>query len=120
MSQALRYLGKVETLAEGFNFLANTSGRTSEVIAGNLKEITGNAECILIPFYSKQNKLLSLKIVSFENWDNLDYVSVQRTKWINRNVRKKISELQLVQTLLKVSQTVTLSFCYSPYYLLLS
>ena len=40
---ALRTAAQVETLAEGFNFLANTSGRTSEVIAGNLKEITGNA-----------------------------------------------------------------------------
>ena len=40
---ALRQAAQVETLAEGFNFLANTSGRTSELIANNLREITGNA-----------------------------------------------------------------------------
>ena len=40
---ALRQAAQVQTLAEGFNFLANTSGRTSELIANNLREITGNA-----------------------------------------------------------------------------
>ena len=51
---ALRQAAQVQTLAEGFNFLANTSGRTSELIANNLREITGNALslrelCVQVP-----------------------------------------------------------------------
>jgi len=40
---ALRGAAQVQTLAEGFGFLAGASGRTSEVIANNLQAITGNA-----------------------------------------------------------------------------
>lgn len=40
---ALRSAAQVQTLAEGFGFLAGVSGRTSEVIAGNIQRITGNA-----------------------------------------------------------------------------
>jgi len=40
---ALRSAAQVQTLAEGFGFLAGVSGRTSEVIAGNIQKITGNA-----------------------------------------------------------------------------
>ena len=40
---ALRQAAQVQTLAEGFGFLAGVSGRTSEVIAGNIQRITGNA-----------------------------------------------------------------------------
>jgi len=40
---ALRGAAQVQTLAESFGFLAGVSGRTSEVIAGNIQRITGNA-----------------------------------------------------------------------------
>ena len=40
---ALRGAAQVETLIEGFTFLAETSGRTSTVIAANIQSITGNA-----------------------------------------------------------------------------
>ena len=40
---ALRGAAQVQTLAEGFGFLAGASGRSSEVIAQNLQAITGNA-----------------------------------------------------------------------------
>ena len=40
---ALRGAAQVQTLAEGFGFLAAASGRSSEVIAGNIQRITGNA-----------------------------------------------------------------------------
>ena len=40
---ALRQAAQVDTLIQGFGFLANASGRTSEVIAGNLRKITDNA-----------------------------------------------------------------------------
>lgn len=40
---ALRGAAQVQTLAEGFGFLAGASGRSSEIIAGNIQNITGNA-----------------------------------------------------------------------------
>lgn len=40
---ALRQAAQVQTLAEGFGFLAGASGRSSEIIAGNIQSITGNA-----------------------------------------------------------------------------
>jgi hypothetical protein len=54
--------------------------------SSDTEEITGNARCILIPSYSKQSKLISLKIVSFEDWDDPYYGN---DKWINISVRKK-------------------------------
>ena len=40
---ALRQAAQVETLAQGFDFLANAAGRSSDIIAGKLREITNNA-----------------------------------------------------------------------------
>ena len=40
---ALRQAAQVETLVEGFTFLADTAGRTSTIISNNIREITGNA-----------------------------------------------------------------------------
>ena len=40
---ALRRAAQVETLVEGFTFLADTAGRTSTVIANNIQSITNNA-----------------------------------------------------------------------------
>jgi len=40
---ALRSAAQVDTLAQGFDFLANAAGRTSSVIAGSLRDITDNA-----------------------------------------------------------------------------
>lgn len=40
---ALRSAAQVETLAQGFEFLANASGRTSSLIAQNIREITNSA-----------------------------------------------------------------------------
>ena len=40
---ALRQAAQVDTLIQGFGFLANASGRTSMLIADNLRDITDNA-----------------------------------------------------------------------------
>ena len=39
---ALRQAAQVQTLVEGFGFLADVSGRTASVISANIREITGN------------------------------------------------------------------------------
>ena len=40
---ALRQAAQVETLVEGFTFLADTAGRSSQIISNNIREITNNA-----------------------------------------------------------------------------
>ncbi|HAI44276.1 MAG TPA: hypothetical protein DCM40_42320, partial [Maribacter sp.] len=40
---ALRQAAQVETLVEGFTFLADTAGRSSQIISSNIREITNNA-----------------------------------------------------------------------------
>lgn len=52
----------------------------------NDEVMTGNARCILIPAYNNKNQLVSLKIVSWEDWDDSYY---EYDKWIEKSVRNK-------------------------------
>ncbi|MDG1342328.1 MAG: hypothetical protein P8P72_04825 [Flavobacteriaceae bacterium] len=49
-------------------------------------EYTGNAKCVLLPNYSKNGKMASLKIVSFEEWEGRSPLT---KKWMQSNLRAK-------------------------------
>jgi hypothetical protein len=51
-----------------------------------MDDMTGAARCILMPGYGQNGKMLSLKIISFEDWDK-SYFGLK--KWLDYNVRKK-------------------------------